>query len=305
VGTSCQGSGGGGNLPCGKLSGQSLAGATAGFRSLTSAAVCPRVAKWAFFPNGVDWNALQAFKAACPGSKTVVRMYNGVQKYFATANDMWNERYVGLDNATPAQKATIDYLEADNECDAGHCFNNGPDYNNFLIQFVNRAASAGYHPLIGNISVGFPGVSIACNGDGVQLFGAIVPAIVAASQHGGGWGYHAYALDYVKDRNHQLFTAFRYRAYHDCFQSQIGNVPLILTEGGIAYNSDGGPTGGYLNHGGAGPFVDWLAWFQREIDGDSYVKGATLFAYDPNNYWWSFQLDPIEPQLENLIRTCP
>jgi hypothetical protein len=282
-------------LPCGKLSGQALQ-VTAGFQSLL--ALCPRVVKW-IAVGGVDFGSIQAFKARCPSSKTVLRMY-GPQGNYPTANDMWNARYGALNSATAAQKAAVDYLESDNEADAGHGFGNPQDYNTFLMQFVSLAASKGFKPLVGNIAVGNPAGNIdTCSGAGMLAFGAIVPAIQAASQAGGGWAYHSYTPDWSKTFNTQQYWALRYRRYVSCYP-QLGpnkGVNLILTEGGSA--------GGYLANGGVAPFADWLTWNQQQLAADPYVVGATLFTYASGSNWSSFQLDPVEPQLENIIKTCP
>ena len=47
------------------------------------------------------------------------------------------------------------------------------------------------------------------------------------------------------------------------------------------------------------------AWFQRQLAVDASVVGVTLFAYGNGSTWPSFQIDPIEPQLETPIKTCP
>ncbi len=291
--------GGGSPLPCGKLGGQALT-STAGFQSLLK--ICPRVAKW-IGVGSADFAAMQAFKSACPGSKTVLRAF-GNQSNYATAGAMWSARYGFLDAATAAQKASIDFLESDNEADAGHGFANPQDYNAFLTQFVNLAASKGFHPLIGNIAVGNPGGNVdSCTGDGMLAFGAIVPAIQAAKAAGGGWGYHGYTQAWSKDVTAESYTALRYRKYVACYP-QLASTPLILTEAG--FDTGGNPAAsGYLANGGAAPYVDWLPWYQRQIGGDTYVVGAALFAYASGSSWSSFQLDPVESQLESIIKTCP
>jgi hypothetical protein len=263
---------------------------------------CPRIAKWVG-AGSADFAAMQAFKAACPTSKTVFRAF-GNRAVYATATDMWNARYAYLDAATPAQRASIDYLESDNECDAGHCFDSGAAYNTFLTQFVTLAQSKGYRPLVGNIAVGNPGGNVdSCTGDGMQAFGAIVPAIQAAAQAGGGWAYHAYTQQWTKDPGYQSYYALRYHKYVACYPA-LANVPLVLSEAGFDTGGDQA-TSGYLANGGAAPYLDWLPWFQTQIAADPYVVGAALFIYATGSNWSSFQLDPIEAQLESIIETCP
>ena len=289
-----------GGVVCGKLSGQAL-DATAGFTSLLR--VCPRVVKWVSAGGSADFAAIQAFKSSCPRSKTILRIY-GAAAYYATAQDMWNARYAFLDRATAAQRATIDLLESDNEFDAGHGFTNPADYNTFLKGFVTLAKSKGFHPLIGNIAVGNPPGNVdSCTGDGMLKFGAIVEAIAAAGAAGGGWAYHGYTPRWDKTPGFQEYYALRHRKLLRCYPA-VASVPLYLTEGG--FDSGGDPNGsGYRKNGTPEQYVDWLAWFQRQLAADPSVVGVTLFAYGSGSTWPSFQLDPIESQLENLIKTCP
>lgn len=285
---------------CGKLSGQILDN-TAGASSLQRA--CPRVFKWVSAGGGADFAAMQAFKASCPASKTILRIY-GAAAYYATAQDLWNARYAFLDRATAAQRAAIDLLESDNEFDAGHGFGSPADYNAFLKGFVALARSKGFRPLIGNIAVGNPPGNIdSCTGDGMLRFGAIAEAISAAGAAGGGWAYHGYTPRWDKTVGFQEYYALRYRKLLRCYPG-LAAVPLVLTEAG--FDSGGDPNAsGYRKNGTPEQYVDWLAWLQRQLAADAGVVGATLFAYGSGGTWPSFQLDPIEPQLESLIKTCP
>lgn len=285
---------------CGKLSGQAL-DQTTGFASLLRA--CPRLVKWVSAGGSADFAGMQAFKASCPRSKTVLRIYGTAARY-VTAQALWNARYAFLDRASPAQRAAIDFLESDNEFDAGHGFDNPADYGAFLKGFVLLAQGKGFHPLIGNIAVGNPPGDVdSCTGDGMQKFAAIVEAIAAAGAAGGGWAYHGYTPRWDKTTGFQEYYALRYRKLLRCYPA-IASVPLLLTEAG--FDSGGDPnSSGYRNNGTPAQYLDWLTWFQRQLGADSQVVGATLFAYGSGGTWPSFQLDPIEPALENLIKTCP
>lgn len=285
---------------CGKLSGQAI-DHTPGFTSLLLA--CPRVVKWVSAGGSADFAGMQSFKASCPRSKTVLRIY-GTAAYYATAQALWNARYAFLDRASSAERAAIDYLESDNEFDAGHGFDNPADYNAFLKGFVGLARAKGFHPLVGNIAVGNPPGDVdSCTGDGMRKFGAIVESIVAAGAAGGGWAYHGYTPRWDKTTGFQEYYALRYRKLVRCYPA-IAGVPLVLTEAG--FDSGGDPNAsGYRKNGTPEQYIDWLAWFQRQLAADAQVVGATLFAYGSGGTWPSFQLDPIEPALENLIKTCP
>jgi hypothetical protein len=263
---------------------------------------CPRVVKW-FDP---DFAAMRDFKARCPGSSTVLRIF-GANMDRPTGDEFWTARYAPvLGNASAADKAAVDFLESDNECDAGWCTKSIDDargYNTFLEQFVARAKAEGWKPLIFNIGVGNPDGEIAsCGDEGMLRFGAMVPSILAAGAAGGGWSYHGYTWDWQKNPDAQSWSSLRYRRYANCFP-EVKSVPLILTEAG--FDKGGNPnTDGYAVNGGTATYLDWLGWWQRELAADSYVLGATLFAMSSDPYWASFRLNPIVNELVNRIRTC-
>lgn len=262
---------------------------------------CPRVVKW-YAP---DYAAMRAFKARCPTSKTVLRIFGGALDH-PTADQFWSARYGVLATATAADKAAVDFLEADNECDAGWCTRSLADaegYGEFLRGFVARAKAEGWKPLILNIGVGNPDGDVQfCGGEGIQKFGKVVQAIQDAGAAGGGWSYHAYTSSWSKDANAQIWTALRYRLYTACFP-EITNVPLVLTEAGFDKGGNR-ETDGFAANGGAAAYMDWLGWWQQELAKDSYVVGATLFAMSADPWWASFRLNPIAGDLVARIRNC-
>ena len=269
---------------------------------------CPRIMKWIAFGGKPKYEAMQAFKQQCPYSKTILRMY-GEPGTYATGAELWKARYSALDSATAEQKAAIDYLESDNECDAGPChetLEKAEKYNTFLRQWIGYAVAAGFRPLIGNISVGNPSGDLDkpnCSGDAIQKFGKLVPAIQEAGKYGGGWGYHGYTPTFSQSVNQEQYYSLRYRRYVECFQAQIGKVPLVLTEAG--FDKGGNPDkDGYIENGGAAKYLKWLDWFQGELAKDAEVEGATLFTFAPEGQWSSFRLDPIQKKLSKLM-ACP
>ncbi len=289
-------------LACGRLGAQTL-DATTEFKQFLAA--CPRVAKWVSGGGYADFGGMRDYKCACNGGVTVLRIWGPYASY-ATGDDLWNARFAFLASASPDDKALVDYLEADNECDAGHCFENPSDYNAFLLQFVARAKAAGFHPLIGNIAVGNPGGDVeTCSGDGIQKLGAIVPAILAARDAGGGWAYHSYTNSWDKSPTAGLmsYLPFRYRRYLNCFP-ELATVPLILTEAG--FDKGGNPDAdGWQANGTAQTYLDWLSWYQSEIAKDGPVVGAALFTFAPAGNWSSFRLDPIASELASVVASCP
>lgn len=281
-------------VACSKLGAQTL-GEAGPFADFLSA--CPRVAKWVA-GNPPPWSDIAKYKCQC-GGKTVLRMY-GPPGTYKDGQALWDARYASLDAATPEQKASIDYLEGDNEFDAGHGFN-GPDgqpsdtaaadYAAFESSFVDVATKKGYRPLVGNIAVGNPAGDVGtCTGNGSLAFAKLVPAIALAGKAGGGWAYHAYTPMWSEDAaGFQSYYALRYRRYLQCFP-EIASVPLVLTEGG--FDKGGNPDqDGYLQNGGAAQYFPWLSWFDGELKKDASVVGVTLFAFAPAGQWSSFRLD--------------
>jgi hypothetical protein len=271
---------------------------------------CPRIAKWIYVGGSkIDFAELRAFKASCPASKTVLRMY-GTPGNYANGDELWAARYSGsLAGATPADKAAVDFLESDNECDgvdfATRCtksVESSKAYNTFLLSFVARAKKDGWRPLVMNTAVGNPDGDVeTCAGDGSQKIGALVEAITAAGAAGGGWAYHGYTPTWSKDTTYQSYYALRYRRYLACFPA-LKSVPLVLTEGG--FDKGGNPDAdGYLANGGIAPYVDWLKWWQGELAKDPVV-GVALFTFSPTGSWSSFRLNGMVTELASLIR-CP
>jgi hypothetical protein len=303
-------------VACSKLGAQTI-GDTAPFYDLLGG--CPRIAKWiggAGAGPGLGFAQLAemaAYKCACGGT-TVLRVYGPADTY-ATGDDLWNARYAFLETAEPWQKAAVDYLESDNECDAGHCwFAAGDptyapsvaamaDYATFLEQWIARAEQHGFRPLVGNLSVGTPAGNIddCAAGDGALAFGALVPALLAARDAGGGWGYHGYTDQWSQDAAAGMmpYKPFRYRKLIAC-HPEVATVPLVLTEAG--FDLGGNPDAhGYLVNGGWAAYGPWLAWFQGQLDLDAYLVGAALFAFAPPGSWSSFRLDDHAGELLGLI----
>ncbi|NMC71731.1 MAG: hypothetical protein GYA57_16915 [Myxococcales bacterium] len=303
------------SVACGLLGAQDIGGSP-GFSSFLSG--CPRIAKWlggAGSTPAAGWapfDAMAAYKCACGGT-TVLRLY-GPPASFATGDDLWRERYGFLESVLSWQRAAVDYLESDNECDAGHCWFDPADpsyspspahaaaYATFLQQWVARASAHGFRPLVGNLSVGAPGGDIdRCDGDGMRTFAALLPAIRSAAAAGGGWGYHSYTTDWSTDPSSGMapYLAFRYRKYVRCLP-ELESIPLIFTEAG--FDLGGNPDAdGYRAHGGWAAYGPWLSWYQSEIARDAYVRGALLFAFSAPGSWSSFRLDDDETALRAVL----
>lgn len=307
-------------VACSKLGAHNI-GDTLPFYDFLDA--CPRIAKWlggegsAHGTGFAQFEEMAAYKCACGGT-TVLRIYGNPANY-STGGDLWNARYKFLETASPSSKAAVDYLESDNECDAGHCWFQAGDptyapsiaamqsYATFLSQWIDHAAAHGFKPLVGNLSVGAPGGDVdSCTGDGMQAFGALVPALLKARDAGGGWAYHSYTDSWETDAGAGMmpYLAFRYRKFVSCFP-ELSTVPLIMTEAGFDKGGNA-QTDGYLVNGGWGAYGPWLSWYQGELAKDSYVLGALLYSFSPPGVWDSFRLDGHVSELAGVIgpATC-
>jgi hypothetical protein len=303
------------HVSCGKLGAQTI-GDTAPFYDFLAG--CPRVAKWIGGAGSrpgegfAQFAEMAAYKCSC-GGITVLRVY-GPATTFATGADLWAARYGFLESAEPWQKAAVDYLESDNECDAGHCWfrwgdpsytaspEAAADYAAFLEQWIVEATAHGFTPLVGNMSVGSPGGDIdRCDGDGARTFAQLVPAFLAARDAGGAWGYHGYTAEWSTSATDGMmsYLPFRYRKLIAC-APDLALVPLILTEAG--WDTGGNPDeDGYLTNGDWAAYGPWLAWYDGELGRDAYVRGATLFAFAPPGSWSSFRLDDHAADLRGLL----
>lgn len=298
------------NTGCSKISAQTLGGAQPAFMTWAQAS-CPAYAKW-FFDSSTafDYNSMRTLKNACPFTRNIVRVYNN-NVPATTGAQLWTRHYGNLAANTWDNQALVDYVEGDNEADAGYGYGDATAataWAGFIGTFVSSARAAGYRPIIGNIAVGNPGGDLTCSsGAAMQAFAPLVPAFQAAADAGGGWGYHAYTPEWrtlSPTDDFQTYYALRYRRYVSCFPA-LANVPLFLTEAG--YDEGGDPAlHGYLGAGNGGwtSYQPWLSWFRSAIAADTYVTTATLFAFSASNSWASFRLDPNATALQPLTQNC-
>lgn len=105
------------------------------------------------------------------------------------------------------------------------------------------------------------------------------------------------------------YHALRYRFWYEGYlkPAGLGDLPLVLSEVGIAAGPKGGPCNdpgsddswkGYQDwwvgqgYGPSGPeaHVNVLAWYDNEMRNDPYVVGATIFTAGSNEGWRSFEI---------------
>jgi hypothetical protein len=211
-----------------------------------------------------------------------------------------------LNNLSAPDRALIDYLEGPNEGDSTPTWQSvqaAQWFTGFWTNLSPLIAAAGFKPCIGSIAVGNPPGSPTEIQNYISTF---VPALRQAKGLGGAWSYHAYTLNYTTDAAVEYYYSLRYRQYYSQFISQysdLADMPLILTEGGV--DQSGTPsTSGWQARGTAADYERWLNWFDHQLGQDSYVVGCTLFELGNPTGWSSFDLEPISSWLGNYL-TAP
>jgi hypothetical protein len=169
-------------------------------------------------------------------------------------------------------------------------------------------AAAGIRSVIGNFGTGTPPL---------EWWPQFRPAIEAALQHDGFLGLHEYSaptmqfgtpqdpLGWGTDPAQEGWLTLRYRkVYRGYLEPNRLVLPLLLTEVGI----DGlvanrpGPQGmGWRDFGHywdelgmgtdtPGNYVEQLAWYDRQLQQDDYVKGAAIFAAAASPGWETYEV---------------
>lgn len=255
--------------------------------------------------------ALEDYKTRHPKGIVVLRIYTPIrysisQNPAVCARDFWDRVLEPeVSKLSEQQKGWIDYLEGPNECDTTPCWGNVGEanwYSAFSVALVELISEHGFKPCVGNIPVGNPPGSA----DDIEAkIRAYIPAVRAAKEAGGCWSYHAYTCLYTKDLGTESFYSLRYRRFYDIFKKHapdLVDMPMVITEGGV--DSDGRNHIAYpgWKRDSADRFMDWLSWFDSEIQKDSYIKGITLFQIGDPGGWDSFDLEPIAERLAEYLR---
>jgi hypothetical protein len=291
-----------------KLSAHLINGYTVGSSNIVAGK--PRVLKVlaldSGFPSGLV-QAMRDYKAKAPGGKVVVRVYS--PKNYSLANDptasaldFWNTVIQPpLNGISAADRALIDYLEGPNEGETPTLgYPRSPQgaqwFNQFWTNLTPLIVAAGYKPCVGSIAVGNPG--------SFSDLDPFVPALRQAKAAGGAWSYHAYTIQYSTDVGVEVWYSLRYRQFYSYFSQQgysdLLNLPLILTEGGVDATGDPN-TSGWQYRGTAAQYERWLNWFDGQMSQDSYLLGCTLFENGDPTGWSSFELEPIAGWMKTYL----
>lgn len=180
-------------------------------------------------------------------------------------------------------------------------------YAQFEIERMKLMAELGLKCLLGNFATGTPPL---------ELWPAFLPALQVARQYEGILGLHEYScpwmwwmtgkhqLDTNEDQGDEGWTTLRYRKVYRKYliPNGMGKVPLAITETGIdplVNPKPPGVAGGtwkqlggfWATHDNEPDKADYyfrqLVWYDKELQKDDYVVGATIFTWGNYGAPWS------------------
>lgn len=274
---------------------------------------CPSVVKFMY---GQGHDRLDELQQSCPNTQTVLRVYvpqtvnytlDDERTARAEADDFWNRLWNDLQHLSAAEKSSLDWLEGPNEVDNlpdwYHNWDKAVNFAYFWDQLATHMHNNGFNPLVGSIAVGNPCMIGECPQSNRNYFQPVTDVIKAKHDQGWriGWSYHGYSQFLVKntdDEGEQSWT-FRYRQTRA--ETGLEGIPIILTEGGqdtdrgrrdliIGDSRCEGQWGWQCRGTSAQDYMDWLAWFDRQMQSESDVLGATLYQAAQSDDWWSFNI---------------
>ncbi len=181
-------------------------------------------------------------------------------------------------------------------------------YAQFEAERMRLMAEQGLKCVIGNFASGAPQL---------HLWPAFFPALEAAQKHKALLGLHEYSCPWMwwmtgkhqmkadEDEGDEGWTTLRYRKVYrqHLIPNGFGNVPLAITECGIdpLVNPKPSAVGGggtwkqlgsfWSAHDNESDKADYyfrqLVWYDKELQKDDYVVGATLFTWGSFGPPWS------------------
>lgn len=274
-----------------------------------------------------SWGWLADVKAASPNTVTIGRIYGQEETWVGTVDPVAAANAYVMNNLQTYQlNPGADYWESWNEYVI-----NTPERVSWFTQFeATRACTMqaqGFRAVVGNFGMGWPLT--------YQDMESFLPALEAAHRCGGIFGLHEYNSPTFQCGVSQNvpgvipgapvinnipvgYRTLRYRFWYEGLLKPrgLGDLPLVLTEVGIAGEPPGGPCNdpgskgkgawkGYQDwwvEQGFGPngpqaYVNLLAWYDSELRKDPYVIGATIFTAGPG--WDDYDIHDILIPLAN------
>ena len=238
------------------------------------------------------------------------------------------KQFVGDQMSTYKSNPSIVYWEGHNE----PVWNSKEEmvwYAQFEVERMKLMAEKGLKCVIGNFATGTPDLA---------LWPAFFPAFQAAQQYQAILGLHEYScpwmwwmtgkyqIDPNSDEGDEGWTTLRYRKIYrqHLIPNGFGDVPLAITETGIdplvnPKPPEAGTGGTWKGLGGfwkrhdnksdrADYYVEQLIWYDKEMQKDDYVIGATIFTWGSfGNPWAKFEVSgtPVAQKLIEYTKTDP
>jgi hypothetical protein len=201
-------------------------------------------------------------------------------------------------------------------------------YAQFEIERMKLMAQHGLKCVIGNFATGTPPL---------ELWPAFVPALQAARQYEALLGLHEYSCPWMwwmtgkhqlnpnEDQGDEGWTTLRYRKVYRRYliPNGLGDVPLVITECGIDPlvnpKPSGAPSGTWKQLGNfwashdnepdqADYYFRQLVWYDKELQKDPYVVGATIFTWGNfGGAWAEFDVagTDVSKKLVAYVKTDP
>lgn len=198
----------------------------------------------------------------------------------------------------------FDYIETPNEAENITDWDT-PDNVTWLASFWKELAQQfktvyGVGTCAGAIAVGDVGGSSPEEvGRGIANF---IPTLRWLKDNGGAWCYHGYTIKYTTDLGVENWYSLRYRFWYKYLQQNapdLSNFPMYISETGVD-NLGNKATDGWNGRGTKDQFLNWLRWYDSEIQKDSYILGATIFQIGDQS-WSSFNLEPIAGDIASYL----
>ncbi len=253
-------------------------------------------------------NAVKDYKQAKPDGVVVVRIF-GREPAFKLQDDpvqsaetYFTQRLKQPLEIMQSSKQLYDYIEAPNEVE------NTPGWETveevawngkFWARLTELNYQAGFKTCIGSIPVGNPGGDPKLIQEKLKAFS---PALDAALKTGSTICYHGYSIEYSTDVAIENWFSLRHRIFTHALSEinpKYNSTQFIISEGGI--DKSGNPeTDGWQKRGSEQQFVDWLRWYDSELQKDPQVIGVTLFQIG-DSYWSSFDVEPMAEEITDLL----
>lgn len=152
----------------------------------------------------------------------------------------------------------------------------------FEIKRMQLLEGIGRRACIGTFPVGIP--EIVSPGD---LWPYFKPALNYASSHGHYLALHEGGKNTMQQDSQWM--SLRHRMVYDKYPEYKLTLPLLITEACI--DKCGGEDCGWRSQTNAQDYLNQLAWYDSELQKDSYVRGAAIYHYGFQG-WESFEIFP-------------